>query len=153
VTVEKVTEETTPADTGKPAGHCGTFDNKDSATFQYGDIQIVLLHCFVAGTQIRFSGYVKWVGEGTHLWALHRFRVSDSIGTTYEVQSGRFDKSNGFGTGYFAYVLSPKIPVAFSFVAGTVDSKSLPETINLILPNTQVENGDIQFTDLMEKTD
>jgi hypothetical protein len=144
-------EATESALTTIPPGHCGTSDSADSPTFQYGDLIVIVERCAIVGTQLRFSGMIQYDGTEKHLLAFHQFRISDNAGRVYSVQSGRFGGSDGFGTGYSSQLLMPHAPIAFAFVAGTVDTRSPPVTINLTLPNTQSENGDVTFTRLMER--
>jgi hypothetical protein len=133
------------------ATHCRTFANSDSPTFQYGDYLAVLQHCQVAGTQLRFSGFIEYRGEGRRPLSFHKIKVSDNAGKPYEVQVGKLGETGDFGTKYASQLIDPGIPIGFSFTAGAVDPKSPPEFLEVVLPNTQPEPGNVTFTGLMER--
>ncbi|HEY5221370.1 MAG TPA: hypothetical protein VIJ29_04530 [Candidatus Paceibacterota bacterium] len=137
-----------------PKGHCATEDGT-SPIYPYGYYQVILQHCFVAGTQIMVSGLIEWRGDGPSHPSFHAFKISDPAGKTYEVQTGKLGTSEGFGQGYFSKTLESKTTIAFSFTAGTVDPKAPPIALDITFPNTQGDFGDggIRFTGVTEMKD
>lgn len=138
----------------KPAGRCGTDMDESAPSFQYGEILIILQHCDVRNSQIHFSGRIMYQksddrGSGKRLLVFHAFRIRDNTGRDYTVQSGKFGTSDSFGKGYSYQWIYPDDTIAFSFVAGTADTDSPPDWINVTLPWNQSE-GAVAFTKLSE---
>lgn len=139
---------------GIPMTHCGTLAGPTSPMVQYGNFLLTIVHCAVAGTQIRVSGTIHYRENPEaqkRLVVFHRFQLSDEAsGAVYTVQSGQFGSSHTFGTGYSWEWMEPGSTLGFSFVAGTVSSP--PNGIHFNIPNNQAEEG-FSFNDLMERAD